>query len=223
MKLNPVLARTSDALARQRVLAGLIFGIQFHPLSGQDHYFDVTTVVLYRKMRTTLSDRSSVLDLGTGAAAVLGISLWKHTGCKVIAADINPDVAELARANVALNGAPISVVCSRFFDDIDDEFDTVVFNPPYVPSASGAERSLPEERRSQWDGGPAGTAVVEQYLSELKRLDRPVTTYMGVNHMHVRRESMTAVIGDSPSCTLSDVYRHRALPVDVYTIRSAAS
>ncbi len=154
---------------------------------------------------------------------VLGIALWKRVGCHVTAADINPDIVELARANVALNEAPIQVVCSRFFDDVTERVDTVVFNPPYVPSASGAHRNLPEDRRSQWDGGPAGTVVVEQYLSELKRLDHPVTTYMGVNHMHVSRDAMTSLIMDSPWCTLGEVYRHRVLPVDIYPIASLGS
>lgn len=207
---------------RSRKVARSIFGIRFAPLAGADYYFDITTVALFRRLSRSLSAEARLLDMGTGAVAVLGISLWKRLGCRVISSDVNPALVESARKNVALNAAPIEVVCARFFDGIGDDFDVVCFNPPYVASETGDRRQL-SERRSQWDGGDEGTSVIDEYLRALTTLRRPVVSYLGMNHLHVGREQMQAVLDRHRHVKVEEIHRDRALPVDIYTLSYAPS
>lgn len=201
------------------LVARALFGIRFAPaLSEHDYYFDITTVVLFQFLAKRLDRRSRLLDMGTGAAAVLGLSLWRRVGCQVISSDINPVLVTSARRNVAHNRAPIEVVQSRFFNAVPDRFDVVSFNPPYVPTSSGEERVL-QERRSQWDGGADGTDVIAGYLEAVAALGRPVTSHLGMNRQHVDGRKMSRVL-TGRKVRLTEVFPHPLLPVDVYTIAS---
>src|SRR5262245_9395363 len=117
--------------ARMPLVARALFGVQFAPLGKEDYIFDITTIALFRFLTHTLDSRSRLLDMGTGAAAVLGLAVWRRVGCHVIASDVNPELVTSARRNVAHNCAPIEVVQSRFFDSLDEGFDVVSFNAPY--------------------------------------------------------------------------------------------
>jgi methylase of polypeptide subunit release factors len=203
---------------RSPLVARSVFGIKFAPLGEGDYFFDVTTIALFQFLKRRLSRDARLLDMGTGAAAVLGIALWRSVGCRVVSCDINPALVEAARRNVAFNGAPIEVRQSRFFDAVDDQLDTVSFNPPYVPSAVGDGRD-DAGRRSQWDGGRDGTSVIADYLDAVVALGRPVTSYLGMNHQHVGRDAMARVLGGR-AVDHRDTWRHAVLPVDVYTIAS---
>ena len=77
---------------RCRFLSRFIFRIDFHPLQKQDYYFDVTTPVLVQKAIKHLRRDSGVLDVGTGSSCVIGLSLWKRLGCRVMARDVDPEI-----------------------------------------------------------------------------------------------------------------------------------
>ena len=198
------------------LVARALFGIRFAPaLSETDYYFDVTTFALFQFLAKRLDRRSQLLDMGTGSAAVLGLSLWRRVGCQVISSDIDPALVTSARRNVAHNGAPIEVVQSTYFDAVPDRFHVVSFNPPYVPTSAGEERGL-RERRTQWDGGTDGTHVIAGYLDAVAALGRPITSHLGMNRQHVDGPKMSRVLAGRKLRT--SVFSHPLLPVDVYTI-----
>jgi methylase of polypeptide subunit release factors len=210
------------AATRSKVLAHALFGVDFRPLDEDETYFDVTTPVLVREAVRRLTRSSRVLDLGTGPVAVIGLALWNRLGCHVISADVNPESVRLAQTNVDRNRAPIRVVESTFFDAIDQDFDTVVFNPPYVPTETGERRGLSARFRQQWDGGPDGLAVIDAFLTAVAADDREPLVLMGVNHKHTPRGPLTALLGEHPNLRTEEVYRHPLLPVDVYVLRKRA-
>ena len=82
-----------------------------------------------------------VLEVGCGSG-VVSIHCAKN-GCDVTAVDVNPRAVELARRNAGANGADIPVCESDVYGNVDDVFDTIVFN-------------LPPGGR----GGPAGEGLV---------------------------------------------------------------
>lgn len=219
-RISGVALRT---LVRSRPLARTLFGIDFGPTGSDDYYFDVTTVVLYRRMLRVLQPGSQILDMGTGPMAVLGLALRKARGCRVVASDVNPDLVELARQNVRRNGADVTVILSRYLAGVPADVDTVLFNPPYVPTSTGVGRGLSNLRRSQWDGGPTGAEVIEGYFAEVQALDRPVTTHVGINHRHLPREAVLALLDRFPGLVLEESYRHPLLPVDVHTVKNGAA
>jgi methylase of polypeptide subunit release factors len=117
------------------------------------------------------------------------------------------------------NGANIPVVQSRFFDSIDFEFDTVVFNPPYVTTEEGARRGLTGVRETQWNGGVDGSSVIAGFLEQMGKLPKRVTAYLAINFLHLPRSRMRMVIEKhADRISLIEVVKHSILPVDVYIL-----
>jgi methylase of polypeptide subunit release factors len=217
--LKGLVFRGVRAATRSRLLARALFGVDFRPIEEDETYFDVTTPVLVSQAARRLTPASKVLDLGTGTVAVVGLALWRRLGCEVTSADVNPESVRLARANVERNRAPIRVLHSTFFDAVDDAFDAVVFNPPYVPTEAGLRRGLSPRLQRQWDGGPDGLAVIEGFVRALEADRRDPIVLMGVNHRHTPRERVSALLDAHVEVRTEDVYRHPLLPVDVYVLR----
>ena len=199
--------------------ASVLFRIRFRRLDNpEESYFDVTTPVLVNVALACLPRGARVVDMGTGPFATVGLALWRHHGCEVISVDVNEDSVRLARQNVAVNRAPVEVVASRFFDAVADDFDAVVFNPPYVPSAVGDARGLTTRFRAQWDGGSDGTEVIRDFIVAVASDARRPLAIMGVNRSHVPSARLRPLL----HAALVDVVAtrsHPVLPVDVYVFR----
>lgn len=78
--------------------------------------------------------RGRILEVGTGSG-IVAIALAKK-GHDVVATDINPQALLAVRRNAAANGVDgrVNVVRADLLNGIRGPFDTVVFNPPYLPS-----------------------------------------------------------------------------------------
>lgn len=217
-RLKDLAFRTVRAATRSRLLARVLFGVDFRPLEGEETYFDVTTPVLVGRAARRLKPTSRVLDMGTGTVAVVGLALWRRLGCEVMSTDVNPESVRLARVNVQRNRAPISVLESSFFDAVEGPLDAVIFNPPYVPTETGRRRGLSPRFRRQWDGGADGLAVIDGFLRALESDRRDPVVFMGVNHRHTPRARVCALLDRHAGVRIEDIYRHPWLPVDVYVL-----
>jgi len=89
-----------------------------------------------------------VLDMGTGSG-ILAKSAMKNTK-DVLAVDVNEEVVKL------VSGQGIKTVKSNLFDNIQDKFDVIIFNPPYLPTSKYKDPAL--------DGGGKGYEVIERFL-----------------------------------------------------------
>jgi len=77
----------------------------------------------------------SLLDIGTGSGN-LAVSLQKiFPNAQITASDINEKALDLARENEKkiLQDAKINFVQSDIFDKIQDKYDIIISNPPYIP------------------------------------------------------------------------------------------
>ncbi|MCK5107773.1 MAG: methyltransferase [Nanoarchaeota archaeon] len=101
-----------------------------------------------------------VLDMGTGTG-ILAIAAAKNQKVKsVMAADINKE-AILYVLDVCVNeGMPVTVIQSNLFENIDEKFDTIIFNPPYLPNDGPKDYAL--------DGGEKGHELTEKFLMDAK-------------------------------------------------------
>lgn len=203
---------------RSRPLARAIFGLSFNPAGPKDYYFDVTSVVLVQKVAPRIKQTDHVLDLGSGAHAVVGLSLWKRTGCRVTCCDINPELVTLAAASIARNNGPIEAVHSELFANVNAEFNVVVFNPPYVQSNRGDDSNLEAFRRTQWDGGDDGTRVIRDFLDAFEDRQVPGRAYIGINRMFISRDQVQSLVLGHDSLSLVEILRLPLLPSDVYVI-----
>ena len=73
----------------------------------------------------------SILDIGTGSGCI-AISLKKELGCRVVACDISSDALEVAIDNSKCNNTDIEFINSDIFSNINDKFDVIISNPPYI-------------------------------------------------------------------------------------------
>jgi len=98
-----------------------------------------------------------VLDMGTGCG-IVALHLAKK-GCNVLAVDINEKAVENARKNARINKLKIECRKSDLFSAIEEKFDLIAFNPPYLPT-KGEDIA--------WDGGKEGIEVIRDFLKEAK-------------------------------------------------------
>jgi len=213
-----VLRSLFGRLARSRWLAGTLLGLELPALEPGEHYVDATTLALLRAARRRVVPGSRVLDVGTGSAAVVALWLWRRLGCEVTATEIAPHVAARARECARLNDAPVRVVEGDLLAGLDGPFDHVLFNPPYVPTATGRARGLPERYRSQWDGGTDGTGALSRFLAAFEREGGGATALLGVNRRHVPRALALERIGQRAGLTLVERLDAPWLPSDVYVL-----
>jgi len=95
--------------------------------------------------------RGAVLDMGTGSGVQ---ALAARASCKdVLAADIDPAAVAAAKA------LGIDAVQSDLFENVPGRFDTIIFNPPYLPDE-------PTDPVACLDGGPTGRELLDRFLEE---------------------------------------------------------
>lgn len=104
-----------------------------------------------------------ILDLGTGTGAIALALLSVVPQAEAVGTDISDDALETARRNADINFVPerFTALKSNWFQNVDGQFDVIVSNPPYIPTAE--LETLPREvrehdPRAALDGGPDGLA-----------------------------------------------------------------
>ncbi|NLI73759.1 MAG: methyltransferase [Euryarchaeota archaeon] len=99
----------------------------------------------------------SVLEMGPGTGLIT--CHLAASAKSVIAADVNPMAVECTEANLRRNELSGDVRESDLFQNISEQFDLIVFNPPYCPGTEDDNLAL------AWAGGPDGTEVVDRFLN----------------------------------------------------------
>jgi carbamoyltransferase len=132
-------------------------------------------------------DGERVLDLCTGSG-VQALSIARRAA-SIVAVDIGPRAAALARINAALNGlSGVEVRCGDLYAPVRGErFDLMLANPPFVPG--------PERGPAYHSGGPRGDRVLRRVIEGLGRHLRPGGRALVVSHLAVRRgETVAAAV-----------------------------
>jgi len=101
--------------------------------------------------------RGRVLDMGTGSGIQAIAAAKKKAVRSVLAVDINPAVVSYCKKQIA--NTKIKCLKSDLFEKVRGEFDTIIFNPPYLPQEL-AERDVALE------GGKKGYETIVRFLSE---------------------------------------------------------
>ncbi len=103
--------------------------------------------------------KGSVLDIGTGSA-IQAIAAAKSSKVKkIIATDIQNSVIDYNKKNI--KNKKIKFQKSDLFNNIKNKkFDTIVFNPPYLPSELKLKDLTTE-------GGKKGYEAIEKFLNQV--------------------------------------------------------
>jgi release factor glutamine methyltransferase len=107
-----------------------------------------------------VDDGERILEIGSGTG-VVAIHCAKN-GADVTAVDINPSAVALTRKNAAANGAYMDIRLSDLYEDIDSNYDTIVFNLPYLPVNDKGELE------KAWSGGDDGIGPLPKLLNDVK-------------------------------------------------------
>ena len=120
-------------------------------LAGFEYFYDrkfkVTKDVLSPRMETEEliykvieyiksinKNNIKILDLCTGSG-IIGITLRKELEFKsleVVASDISEEALKVAKENAIMNEAEVKFIQSDIFENINEKFDIIVSNPPYI-------------------------------------------------------------------------------------------
>lgn len=124
--------------------------------------------------------RYKILDLCTGSG-IVGISLAKYIeNAEVVCADISKKALEIANKNAKSNNVDnVQFAYSNMFSNIEDKFDIIVSNPPYIKREviEELEKEVQNEPHIALDGGIDGLDFYKiiaceayEYLNEGGRL-----------------------------------------------------
>ncbi len=99
-----------------------------------------------------------VLDMGTGSGVQALSAAHKDDVISVLAVDINKKVIDYCKKNSA--HPKITYQLSDLFSKIKGKFDTIIFNPPYLPQDQ-------KIRRRALEGGKKGYEVIQEFLEQV--------------------------------------------------------
>ena len=115
-----------------------------------------------------------ILDLGTGTGAIAlalaselsPICQKKHIQLDVIGVDLMPEVVKLAQSNAEKNQLKVQFLQSRWFENVEGQFDIIVSNPPYIDEADEhlSQGDVRFEPRSALVAGENGLADLRHLI-----------------------------------------------------------
>lgn len=116
-----------------------------------------------------------ILDVGTGSGCLLVTLLAELPCARGVGTDVSAMALQTAAENARTNGvgARARFARHRSFEGLDETFDVIVSNPPYISSGEIADLE-PEVRNfdpvEALDGGPDGLNIYRELASGLVRV-----------------------------------------------------
>lgn len=83
-------------------------------------------------IKKNLNENIKVLDIGTGSGCISMALKKEIPGLDITAVDISEDALVVAKNNALENNCEINFIKSDLFNNIDDKYDLIISNPPYI-------------------------------------------------------------------------------------------
>lgn len=124
------------------------------------------------KEKTLTNKKIKLLDLCTGSGAI-GISIKKLLGenIEVTLSDISNDSLDVAKLNSEKIGVKCNFIQSDMFENINEKFDIIVSNPPYIKTdiIEKLDNDVKNEPHIALDGGRDGLKFYKIIKSKLSK------------------------------------------------------
>jgi release factor glutamine methyltransferase len=126
--------------------------------------------LILNQIRSTTSPGTRLADIGTGSG-VLAITLaLEHPALEIVATDLSADTLALARENARVHEVDgrITWLETDLLSRVDTDFDFLVANLPYIPTAEIAKlsREVQHDPPIALDGGEDGLDVIRQFIEQ---------------------------------------------------------
>ena len=90
--------------------------------------------LLQKQVKKFVRPGMKVLDIGTGSGILAETA--KGLGAEVLAVDVNSESVEYVKKG------GINSIVSDLFSNVEDKFNLITFNPPYLPQDKGAGKLI---------------------------------------------------------------------------------
>ena len=148
--------------------------------------------------------KPKIVDICTGSGAI-AIAVAKNIEADIVASDISEKALQIAKRNALENEVNIKFLRSDMFENIEEKFDIIVSNPPYIESQT--IDTLPKEVRNEpiiaLDGGNDGLDFYRILAQNSKK-------YLSKNGI------LAVEIGYNQGKVVSNLFKNCGL-VNVYT------
>jgi tRNA1(Val) A37 N6-methylase TrmN6 len=164
MKAEPLAADASSAVTEDRILGGRLLLRQ--PASGYRTGIDPVFLAAAIPLRA----QGRALDLGCGVGVAALCLALRQPGLQVTGLEIQPALAELARANVALNGLGerVAIVTGDLLRPPvgigSGGFDLVLANPPFHEAGKFSAPKEPGRAQGHMEGEADLAAWIDRAL-----------------------------------------------------------
>jgi release factor glutamine methyltransferase len=126
--------------------------------------------LLLKQLPVDTSPGTHLADVGTGSGVLAVTMALERPGLEVVATDLSADSLALARENALAHGVDdrIKWLQIDLLSRVETDFDFLVANLPYVPSAEIAKlsREVRHDPPLALDGGEDGLDVIRRFAGE---------------------------------------------------------
>ena len=101
--------------------------------------------------------QAKIIDVCSGTGCI-ALAVAKHSGFEVMALEKYDQTYNLLCENIKLCGLNVKAIKGDLFDGIDQKFDLIVSNPPYIPAKDidTLQKEVGFEPKAALDGGADG-------------------------------------------------------------------
>jgi len=132
--------------------------------------------------------KGDVLDIGTGSGIQAEAAASNSKVKSVLAADIQKEV--IVHCKQTIKNKKITFKVSDLFKNVKGKFDTIIFNPPYLPN----ELNLKDIRL---DGGKKGYEVIGNFLNSVNEYLKPDGVVMIVFSLLSKKDKVDEFIANN--------------------------
>lgn len=120
-----------------------------------------------------IDKNSKVLDLCAGSGYI-GLTIKQKTNCDVTLSDISDEAIIQIQENASLNNLNVQIIKSDMFESINNVYDVIVSNPPYIPNGTNLDRSvIQHEPLNALFGGEDGNDFYRKIFENIPRFLKP--------------------------------------------------
>jgi len=146
-----------------------------------------TELLIDEVLKLSLPSSPKVAEIGVGSG-IISIMIKKLIpDATITATDINEKAIQIAQKNCQLHDTDIRVLHTSYLDGIDEKFDLIVSNPPYIKNGFPLDKNLDYEPQNALFGGEKGDEILKNIV-DLAIIKKPL--YLVCEMGYDQKESM---------------------------------